>query len=46
MALTLRAVFLVVATILFVIAALGVPTGRVSLVAVGLAFFSAAFLVP
>jgi hypothetical protein len=45
MPLTLRTVFLVVAVVLFCVAALGVSTGRISLVAAGLAFLAAAQLV-
>ena len=44
MVLTVHTVCLIVATILFIIAALGVPADRFNLVAAGLAFFSAAFL--
>lgn len=40
----LRLVFLLVAIILFVISAAGVPSGRVGLTPLGLAFFSASFL--
>lgn len=46
MILTLRAVFLIVAIILFVLSGLGVSPPRVSLLAFGLAFFAAAGLVP
>jgi hypothetical protein len=46
MTLTLRTLLLLIAVIIFVIAALGVHVGDVSLVALGLAFFAAAFLVP
>jgi hypothetical protein len=46
MTLTLRTLLLLVAVIVFVIAALGVHVGDVSLVALGLAFFAGAFLVP
>ena len=46
MSLTLRMLLLVVAVIIFVIAAFGVKVGDVSLVALGLAFFAGAFLVP
>jgi Na+/H+-dicarboxylate symporter len=41
----LRVLFLIVAVVLFVVAAAGVPTGRFSVMAAGLAFFAAAFLV-
>lgn len=36
--------FLIVALIFFILAAVGVPTGRFNLVAVGLAFFTAAHI--
>jgi len=38
-------VFLIVALVLFILAAIGVPAGRFSLIAAGLAFFTASFLV-
>lgn len=38
---TLRLVLLIVAIVLFVVAAVGVPAGRYSLVAAGLAFWAA-----
>jgi hypothetical protein len=41
---SLRSILLLVAVILFVLAALGVSIGAVSLVPLGLAFFAAAFL--
>jgi hypothetical protein len=41
----LRAILLAIAVIVFVLAALGVPVGGVSLVALGLAFFAGSFLV-
>lgn len=37
-------IFLIVAIVLFILAAVGVPGGRVNLVAAGLAFFAASFL--
>ena len=40
----LRLVFYLVAIILFIIAGIGIPTGRYSLMAIGLAFFAAAHL--
>lgn len=40
----LAAVFEVVAAVLFILAAVGVPSGRFSLLAAGLAFHSAAHL--
>ena len=46
MSFTLRMLLLLVAVIIFVIAAFGVKVGDVSLVALGLAFFAGAFLVP
>lgn len=46
MVLTFRTLLLLIAVILFVIAAFGVDVGGVSLVALGLALFAAAFLVP
>lgn len=46
MQLTLRSVFLLIAIVLFVLAAFGVKVSDISLVALGLAFFAGAFLVP
>ncbi|HVL54281.1 MAG TPA: hypothetical protein VM344_08455 [Vitreimonas sp.] len=46
MTLTFRTLLLLVAVILFVIAALGVDVGGLSLLALGLAAFAASFLVP
>jgi hypothetical protein len=46
MTLTIRMLLLLIAVIIFVIAAFGVKVGDVSLVALGLAFFAGAFLVP
>ena len=46
MQLTVRTLCLLIAVILFVIAAFGVDVGSISLVSLGLAFFAAAFLVP
>ena len=46
MTLTVRSVLLLIAVILFVIAALGVRTGDVSLAWLGMAFFAGSFLVP
>lgn len=43
---SLRQVFLIVAIVLFVIAAVGWAPPRGSLVAAGLAFFALSFLVP
>jgi hypothetical protein len=45
MNLGLRSILLIVAIICFVLAAIGVGLGDVSLVPLGLAFFAAAFLV-
>ena len=41
-----RTVFLIIAIICFIVAALGIDVGRISILAVGLAFFAAAFVVP
>ena len=46
MSLTFRTVLLLVAVVLFVLAALGVEAGTISLLALGLAAFAAAFVVP
>jgi hypothetical protein len=46
MSFSLRMLLLLIAVIVFVIAAFGVRVGDVSLVAIGLAFFAGAFLVP
>lgn len=40
----LTVIFLVVAIVCFVLAAVGVTAGKVNLTALGLAFFAAAFL--
>jgi hypothetical protein len=40
-----RTLLLILAIICFIVAALGIDVGRISLVAVGLAFFAASFLV-
>ena len=45
MNLGLNSILLLIAVVLFVIAALGVSVGSVSLVTVGFAFFAASFLV-
>ena len=45
MSLNARSLLLIVAVILFVLAALGIGIGSVSLVALGLAAFAGAFLV-
>lgn len=41
----LSAIFLIVAIVCFVLQAFGVPTGRVSIGWIGMAFFAASFLV-
>jgi len=46
MQLTIRSVLILIAVILFVIAAIGVDVRGLSLTALGLAFFAGAFLVP
>ncbi len=46
MTFTLRTLLLLIAVICFVLAAIGVGLGGISLVALGLAFFAAAFVVP
>jgi len=46
MQLTIRTLFLLIALILFVLAALSVDVKGISLVDVGLAFFAGSFLVP
>ncbi len=46
MTLTARSVLLLVAVVLFVIAAIGIDLGNISPTALGLACFAAAFLVP
>ena len=38
------ALLLIIAIICFIVAALGIDVGRISIIAVGLAFFAAAFL--
>jgi hypothetical protein len=43
--LSIRSILLLVAVVLFVLAAIGVNIGDVSLVPLGLAFFASAFLV-
>jgi len=45
MTITFSVLCLLVAVILFIVAAIGVPSGRFNLVSAGLAFFSLAFLV-
>ena len=46
MALTFRSVLLLIAVVLFVLAAVGIDLGAISLVALGLACFAGAFIVP
>lgn len=46
MQLTLRTLCLLIAVILFVVAAIGIDVRGVSLVALGLAFFAGSFVVP
>ena len=46
MQLTFRTLCLLIAVILFVIAAIGVDVRGISLVALGLAFFAGSYLVP
>jgi len=46
MQLTLRSLLLIIAVILFLVAAFGVDVRGISLVALGLALFAAAFIVP
>ena len=45
MNLGLRSILLIVAVILFVLAAVGINVGDIGLVPIGLAFFAAAFIV-
>ena len=46
MTLTVRTLLLLIAVIVFVLAAVGLDLGDVNVVALGLALFAAAFLVP
>jgi|tagenome__1003787_1003787.scaffolds.fasta_scaffold13524481_1 hypothetical protein len=46
MTLTIRTLCLLIAVILFIVAAIGVDVRGISLTALGLAFFAASFLVP
>jgi len=46
MRLTVRSLCLIIAVILFVLAAIGIDVRGISLVALGLAFFAASFFVP
>jgi hypothetical protein len=43
--LSIRSILLLVAVVLFVLAAVGVSLGTINLIALGLAFFAGAFLV-
>jgi hypothetical protein len=44
--LTIRSLFLLIAVVIFVLAAIGLDLGRLALVPLGLAAFAAAFLLP
>lgn len=46
MRLTIRSILLLVAVVLFVLAAVGIDLGALALVPLGLASFAAAFIVP
>jgi hypothetical protein len=46
MQLTIRSLLLLIAVIVFIVYALGVRTGDVSLLGIGLALFAGSFLVP
>jgi hypothetical protein len=46
MQLTIRSLLLIIAVVLFLVAAFGVDVRGISLVALGLALFAAAFIVP
>jgi hypothetical protein len=46
MALTFRSILLLIAVVLFVLAAIGVDLGAISLVPLGLACFAGSFIVP
>jgi hypothetical protein len=45
MSLSIRSILLLVAVVLFALAAFGVGLGRISIVSLGFAFFAGAFLV-
>jgi hypothetical protein len=45
MKITLSVIFLIVAIVCFILQAIGVPTGKVSIGWVGMAFFAGSFLV-
>ena len=44
--LTIRSILLLIAVVLFILAAIGVDLGKIALVPLGLAFFAGAFVVP
>jgi hypothetical protein len=44
--LTMRSILLLIAVVLFILAALGIDLGKIALVPLGLALFAAAFVVP
>jgi hypothetical protein len=44
--LTFRSILLLIAVVLFILAAVGVDIGKIALVPLGLALFAAAFVVP
>lgn len=46
MRLTLRMILLLIAVVLFVLAAVGIDLGSLAIVPLGLAFFAGAFVVP
>ncbi len=46
MALTFRSLLLLIAVVLFVLAAIGIALGTISLLALGLACFAGSFLAP
>ena len=46
MTLTAKSLLLLLAVICFIVAAAGVPIPRLNLIALGLAFFTATFLIP
>jgi hypothetical protein len=46
MTLTIRSILLLIAVVLFVLAAIGIDVGAISLVSLGLACFAGAFVVP
>lgn len=46
MTLTLRQLLMLIAVVVFVIAAMGVEVGKLSLIPIGLAIFALAFVLP